>query len=132
VEGSGSVSSDPAGIDCGQDCQHDFSSGTQVTLTATPEATYELESWGGDCSGSASTCRLELTEDRAVTATFVQSGSETKNLSVTVEGSGSVNSDPEGIDCGQDWRIPRRQRLPLHHLPQQRTVWYRRKRSVRR
>jgi hypothetical protein len=70
VEGSGSVSSDPAGIDCGRQCQHDFSSGTQVTLTATPEAGYELESWGGACSGSGSTCQLELTEDRDVTATF--------------------------------------------------------------
>ncbi|MGD9010008.1 MAG: hypothetical protein PVG41_18920, partial [Desulfobacteraceae bacterium] len=102
VLGSGSVSSDPAGIDCGQDCQYDFASGTQVTLTAAPESGYELESWGGACSGSASTCQLELSEDLTATATFVQSSSETSSLSVTVEGGGSVSSDPAGIDCGQD------------------------------
>ncbi|MGD9009454.1 MAG: fibronectin type III domain-containing protein [Desulfobacteraceae bacterium] len=102
VSGSGSVSSDPAGIECGQDCQHDFSSGTQVTLTAAPEDGYELESWGGACSGSESTCRLELSEDLSVTATFAQSSLDTKRLSVTVSGSGSVSSDPAGIACGQD------------------------------
>jgi hypothetical protein len=102
VNGSGNVSSDPAGIDCGQDCEHDFSSGTQITLTATPEEGYQLESWGGACSGSDATCTIELTEDLAVSATFVQSSSETKRLSVNVEGSGSVGSDPAGIDCGQD------------------------------
>jgi hypothetical protein len=72
VAGSGSVGSDPEGIDCGQDCQHDFTPGTQVTLTATPETGYVFESWGGACSGAASTCDIELTEDLAVTATFVQ------------------------------------------------------------
>jgi hypothetical protein len=76
VVGSGAVSSDPWGIDCGGDCQGDFLSGTEVTLTATPEDGYELESWGGACSGTAGTCDVTLTEDRVVTATFTESGQE--------------------------------------------------------
>jgi pectate lyase len=100
VEGSGSVSSDPAGIDCGQDCQHDFTSGTQVALTATPEAGYELESWGGACSGSASTCRLELSEDRVVTATFAESGNEDPCEGVSCSGHGSCEDGTCNCDVG--------------------------------
>jgi hypothetical protein len=71
VEGSGSVNSDPEGIDCGQDCQHDFSSGTQVTLTATPEAGDELESWGGACSVFYSSCVLDVIEEFVVRERFL-------------------------------------------------------------
>jgi parallel beta-helix repeat protein len=74
-------------------------------LTATPEAGDELESWGGDCSGSASTCRLELTEDRAVTATFVQDTNAAesiyvdKQLAEHCEGNYSIaNRDCSGED----------------------------------
>jgi hypothetical protein len=100
VEGSGSVSSDPAGIDCGQDCQHDFSSDTQVTLTATPEAGYVLESWGGACSGSASTCRLELGEDRVVTATFAESDNGDSCEGVSCSGHGSCEDGTCNCDVG--------------------------------
>jgi uncharacterized protein (DUF779 family) len=100
VEGSGSVASDPEGIDCGDDCQHDFASGSRITLTAAPQEGYQLESWGGACSGSSPTCDIELTEDLAVSATFARASSESRSLSVTVAGSGSVASDPAGIDCG--------------------------------
>ena len=36
--GSGTVSSSPAGISCGQSCSASFASGTQVALTAAPAA----------------------------------------------------------------------------------------------
>lgn len=98
VEGGGSVGSDPAGIDCGQDCRHDFSSVAQVTLTATPEAGYELESWGGDCSGSASTCQLALSRDRVVTATFAESGNEDPCEGVSCSGHGSCEDGT--CNCG--------------------------------
>jgi Ca2+-binding RTX toxin-like protein len=69
--GAGSVTSDPAGITCGGDCSHKYEIGTEVTLTATPNATSAFSGWeGGGCSGS-SRCTLTLDGSTTVRATFV-------------------------------------------------------------
>lgn len=69
VEGSGAVSSSPAGISCGSDCAESYTPGTVVTLTAQPEPYYAFAGWGGACSGTGS-CTLEMTQSFEVTATF--------------------------------------------------------------
>jgi M6 family metalloprotease-like protein len=97
--GAGTVSSVPAGIDCGMDCSEDYASGTSVTLTAVASASSVFTGWGGDCSGIGS-CVVSMTAARSVTATF-----EPKyTLSVLKSGSGAgtVSSVPAGIDCGAD------------------------------
>jgi uncharacterized repeat protein (TIGR02543 family) len=96
--GGGSVTSNPAGIDCGATCSASFTSGTMVTLTATPDAGSTFTGWTGDCSGTGS-CVVTMDQDRAVTATFDLAS---RMLSVTKAGSGSgtVTSSPAGIDCG--------------------------------
>ncbi len=99
--GSGTVTSDPAGIDCGTDCDQDFDEGTKVTLTANPAAGSTFTGFtGGGCSGAATTCEVTLDQAKNVTATFALR----RALTVTKagSGSGSVTSDPEGIDCGAD------------------------------
>jgi lysophospholipase L1-like esterase len=68
--GLGSVESDIAGIDCGDDCQEDYPLDTAVTLTATPEAGHSFAGWGGACSGTLATCELTMATARDVTATF--------------------------------------------------------------
>lgn len=67
--GSGTVSSAPAGINCGSTCSASYASGTSVTLTASPAAGSSFAGWSGSCSGTG-TCTLSMTAARSVTATF--------------------------------------------------------------
>jgi hypothetical protein len=67
--GSGTVTSQPAGISCGATCSAAYAPGTAVTLTAGPGAGSVFGGWSGDCSGSG-TCTVSMTQSRAVTATF--------------------------------------------------------------
>jgi hypothetical protein len=97
--GSGTVTSSPAGINCGATCSAQFSSGTSVTLTATPAAGSTFTGWsGGGCSGTG-TCTFSLTTDTTVTATFALI-QRTLTVSKNGTGSGTVTSNPAGINCG--------------------------------
>jgi hypothetical protein len=68
--GSGTVSSNPAGINnCSGTCSATFDSGG-VTLTATPGPLSGFVGWsGGGCSGTGP-CTLDLNANTTVTATF--------------------------------------------------------------
>ena len=102
VQGSGSVSSSPAGIACGADCSETYNSGTSVTLTATPASGNLFSGWSGSgisCAGTG-TCTVSMTAARSVTATFSVQPSYT--LTVSKTGSGTVMSSPAGINCGAD------------------------------
>src|SRR5208282_1956169 len=95
--GAGAVISNPAGINCGQACIASFSSGTQVSLTASPTANSFFAGWSGACSGTG-VCKVTLTQNTSVMASF----STSPVLAVTLSGSGkgSVGSSPSGISCG--------------------------------
>ena len=67
--GSGTVASDPAGIDCGAGCSAQFSQGTTVVLRATPAPGSAFGGWSGACSGTAD-CVLTADAAKTVTATF--------------------------------------------------------------
>ena len=71
-EGSGTVTSAPAGINCGDTCSASFDEDTQVTLTASPSAGSVFASWSGDCSpcGTSSTCTITMDADKSCTAQF--------------------------------------------------------------
>ncbi|MDE2180274.1 MAG: M36 family metallopeptidase [candidate division NC10 bacterium] len=72
--GLGTVTSAPTGISCTVPgtCTTNFTSGTAVTLTASPGVGATFKQWGGACSGTATTCSLTLTANQSVTATFSQ------------------------------------------------------------
>ena len=99
--GDGTVTSIPAGVDCGADCQESYGAGTLVTLTATPAAGSLFVGWSGaGCSGTGE-CVVTMDTTRFVTATF---DLITYELAVLLSGAveGSVTSQPAGIDCGAD------------------------------
>ncbi len=72
--GAGTITSSPAGINCGATCSASFESGTSVTLTATPSAGATFGGWSGACSGTGA-CTFTLSANTSVTATFTQGGS---------------------------------------------------------
>lgn len=69
-QGSGSVSSDPASMDCANDCAAEFAPGTTVTFTASPEAGSVFGGWGGICTGEELTCQRTVNADSEVWARF--------------------------------------------------------------
>ncbi len=71
--GSGTVSSSPAGINCGSTCSATFNSGTSVTLTATATSG-TFTGWSGDCYGSSPTCTLSMNANKSSTAIFTANG----------------------------------------------------------
>ncbi len=68
--GSGTVTSSPAGIDCGAICEEEFDEDEEVTLTATPDTGSKFTGWnGGGCSGIG-TCVVTMDEAKSVNADF--------------------------------------------------------------
>jgi hypothetical protein len=68
--GTGTVTSAPAGIDCGLSCVASFVSGGSVTLTAATLSGSTFAGWsGGGCSGTAP-CTVTASAALNVTATF--------------------------------------------------------------
>jgi hypothetical protein len=81
--GTGTVTSSPAGVNCGNTCNGVFAYGTNVTLTATPAAGSVFAGWfGGGCTGTAPTCSLVVTAAPQITATF-NSSAQTFSLGVS-------------------------------------------------
>lgn len=80
--GDGSVTSAPAGVDCGSTCSTTFDAGTAVTLTATAAAGSSFTGWGGDCSGTG-TCQLTMSADHTVSATFDTNAPVAPNTKIT-------------------------------------------------
>ena len=101
--GTGTVTSNPAGINCGTDCSQVYTNGTVVTLTATAASNSTFAGWSGCDTVSGATCTVTVNSGRTATATF-----DLKTFVLTVSkeglvgGLGSVTSSPAGISCGSD------------------------------
>ncbi len=100
--GSGTVTSTPAGINCGVDCSELYDHGTEVTLEAKADAGSEFVEFTGDCGPIE--CELTMSEDKSVTALFDVIAKPKFGLKVKLAGSGTgiVTSSPSGINCGLD------------------------------
>ena len=98
--GVGTVTSNPAGINCGATCSYGFAAGTSVALSAAPASGYVFAGWSGACTGTGA-CTVPMNAAKNVTATFNKAQStSTYTLKVVLAGSGTVTSNPAGINCG--------------------------------
>lgn len=97
--GTGTVTSSPAGINCGAECANTFIEGEAVQLTATPSAS-TFSGWStiagnpGTCTGATSPCQVTMSAAVELEASF--SGIP-HALTVTTAGQGRVNASSGAI-----------------------------------
>jgi len=104
----GNITSTPPGINCGSggsSCSATFTSGSTVTLTATPDADSVFLGWGGACSscGTSTTCTINMDANKSCTADFT-----TGSYVYQVSGDGSVlvgKASASGNIKPMVWRI---------------------------
>jgi hypothetical protein len=68
--GTGTVSSSPAGINCGATCTASFTGSPVVTLTAQPISGSYFAGWTGCTAATATTCQVTVDVAKSVAATF--------------------------------------------------------------
>ncbi len=93
VEGGGTVTSDPPGIECPETCTADFDEGVEVTLTSAANSNSGLASWGGDCGGLADTCALTMDASRTADAIFDLHGAARWAAQISFPGSDMTQND---------------------------------------
>src|SRR5712664_1195216 len=104
--GSGTVTSSdtPPSISCGRTCgtaSATYTSGTPVTLTASPASGSTFGSWTGCDTVSGTTCTVTMSAAKSVTATFnVQTFTLTVNKAGTGSGTVTSSETPPSISCG--------------------------------
>jgi hypothetical protein len=102
--GTGTVTSSPAGISCGATCSAPFTEGETVVLTGTPSLGSKKVVWS-DCPSVSeqNKCRVTISAAKEVTATFDLKETVLQNptpLKVGKTGEGTVVSSPAGVSCG--------------------------------
>lgn len=98
--GTGTVSSQPAGIACvstagsttGSACNQSYAFGTSVTLTSAPATGSAFGGWGGACTGTGA-CVVKANQSiKTVTATFTTASTFPVSVSGQGQGTGAVTS----------------------------------------
>jgi subtilisin family serine protease len=105
--GSGVLTSNPAGVNCGSDCSESYASNTVVAVTAMPSAGSVFSKWLSVCTSSSTqfvpTCPVLMNADKNLIAEFLLNTTPVNySLSITKSGTGfgAVTSNPAGINCG--------------------------------
>ncbi|MGB3941599.1 MAG: toxin TcdB middle/N-terminal domain-containing protein [Candidatus Manganitrophaceae bacterium] len=103
--GSGSITSNPVGLDCGATCTPSFALSTSVALTATSSVGSTFTGWSGACTGTGA-CNVTMDAAKSVTATFNDNQPPTAPDVLTATASSdtqivllwTVSSDNMGVD----------------------------------
>jgi hypothetical protein len=98
IDGPGSVTSTPDGIQCPDTCDAQFAADESVVLTAAARPSATFAGWSGDCSGTGR-CHVRADGARSVTARFERTV-EARTVSVRLAGRGVGEvTSAAGIDC---------------------------------
>jgi len=81
-------------------CSRQVNANQSVTLTATPAPGYSFKAWSGACTGTATTCTINMSSAKTVTAKFTKIPQYTLTVTVSPSASGKVTSSVGGINCG--------------------------------
>ncbi len=112
--GTGTVTSDPVGINCGSDCAQSYDTAIQVTLHAAAEAGSVFTGWSGDCTGTLDcTLTININDFTSVTAIFEADTDgdgipDAQDNCLTVANPDQTDSDNNGIgnECDtQYWKV---------------------------
>jgi len=98
--GQGTVTSADGAVNCTNgtgSCSAVYSSGTAVTLNATPANGWTLTGWSGACTGG-NPCNLTMNSNLTATANFASTGLG-YTFTVNETGSGTVTSADGAINC---------------------------------
>ena len=95
--GSGVVTSEPAGINCGADCSSNFEAGSVVRLSAAEDSGSDFTGWTGCDSEAEGECVVTMSEARTVKAKFV---TEAVPFEVIQQGEGTVECRVNGSNLG--------------------------------
>jgi hypothetical protein len=98
--GSGTVTSSPAGIDCGATCSASFLEGAKVTLTAVPPAHSRVVWQGCAAEPVADKCEVTVNSAMSVSAAF---SPIMHALTVTTGGNGSGSVTCNGGSCAASY-----------------------------
>ncbi|MBV6342050.1 InlB B-repeat-containing protein [Candidatus Magnetobacterium casense] len=71
-----------------------YAEGTEIKLTATPDADSNFTAWSGGCTGTSTTCTVTMTGAQNVTATFVKRFSLAVTRDGSAAGKGTVSVSP--------------------------------------
>lgn len=90
--GTGTITSVPAGIDCGSTCSAKFDEGTSVTLTAAESLDSTFVSWTGDACSGMGPCTFDLNADTTVGAEFALKDAATVVNVTSTTANGAYNT----------------------------------------
>ncbi len=81
--GSGTVTSNPAGVNCGTDCNEVYAYGTVVTLTVSSNPEANFTKWSGACTGTG-VCIVTMDANKSVAAEFTVKGDINSDGTITL------------------------------------------------
>ncbi len=100
--GTGTVTSVPAGIQCGSDCSEPFAFQTSVTLTPVAASGSEFKGWintngsADACATKTGACTFKMVEGSAIAAKF---DPLVKTVQINKVGGGTITASPVSISC---------------------------------
>jgi len=108
--GTGTVSSNPAGINCGLTCSSLFPSGSTVTITANTGTLSSFAGWSGSGTSGTSPQNILMNSNKTVSATFnliapiANNDFVTTNEDTPLNADAATNDSPSS-DGGNIWSI---------------------------